>query len=115
MYVNAGKLNKRIMILRKMEQVDSEGYLAPPISPEVVHTCWAQYTQTSGTEMVKSNADFGEAKVRFLIRHTGRPIDRKMIVRYAGEDYEIRYINGYGDSHEYLEIWCDHISREGTL
>ena len=95
MYVNAGELNKRIEICRP-----------PGAEPELVRKCWAEFTQTSGTEMVKANADFGEVRVRFLIRYTRGVIDRKMFVRYQNVDYEILYINGYGDSGEYLELWC---------
>ena len=65
--------------------------------------------------MVKANADFGEVKARFLVRYSRRPIDRKMFVRYRDSDYEILYINPYGDSREYLELWCRALgnSRQG--
>lgn len=105
MYVNAGKLDKRIAIYRQ-PQSGPGGYLPESAEPELVRKCWAEYSQTSGTEMVKANADFGEVKARFLIRYTRTAIDRKMLVRYAGNDYEILYINPYGDSREYLELWC---------
>jgi SPP1 family predicted phage head-tail adaptor len=110
MYINAGELDKRIEIIKRVEETDNEGY---PVTREVtVHRCWAKFTQTSGTEIVKANADFGEVKVRFLIRYTSKAIDRKMFVRYrggrpaAGGDYEIQYINTYGDGRQYMEIWC---------
>ena len=70
MYVNAGKLNKRIAIYRRTEDPNKPGYSAPASDPELVHECWAQFSQTSGTELIKANADFGEEKVRFLIRYT---------------------------------------------
>lgn len=105
MYVNAGKLDKRIAIYRQPQAVPG-GFLPEEAEPELVRECWAEYSQTSGTEMVKANADFGEVKARFLIRYTRTVIDRKMFVRYAGNDYEILYINPYGDSREYLELWC---------
>lgn len=113
MYVNAGKLNKRIAIYRRTEDPDKPGYLAPASDPQLVHECWAQFSQTSGTELIKANADFGEEKVRFLIRYTSRPIDRKMFVRYRGSDYDIEYINDYGDNHQYIELWCVWRSQEG--
>lgn len=104
MYVNAGALNKRISIYRKPE-LDGDGYLPDHPEPVLVHACWAKFSQASGTEMVKNNADFGETKVRFLIRCTRKEIDRKMYVRYRDKNYEILYINTYGDSGEYMEIW----------
>ena len=106
MEINAGELNQRIQILRHTETRNSAGYLALPSDPEVVHSCWAKFSRTSGTEVLKAGADFSEVKVRFLIRYTRKPIDRKMFVRYRGNDYEIEYINDYGDSHQYMELMC---------
>ena len=106
MEVNAGKLNKRIQIFQRTEVRNGGGYLDPPSEPELIHSCWAQFTRTSGTEAQKRGADLGEVKVRFLIRYTRKPIDRKMFVRYAGSDYEIQYINDYEDAHEYIELIC---------
>lgn len=113
MYVNAGELNQRISIFRKPE-LEEDGYLPEKPEPVLVHTCWARFSQISGTEMVRNNADFGEVKVRFLIRHTRKILDRKMFVCYRGEDYEILYLNTYGDSGEYMEIWCRWMSNEGV-
>lgn len=113
MYVNAGELNKRIDIYQKPELGD-DGYEEEDAAPRLVRSCWAKFSQTSGTELFRSNADIGEAKVRFLIRYADIPIDRKMFVRYKGTHYEILYINGYGDSLEYLELWCKWES-EGVL
>lgn len=112
MYVNAGELNQRIAILSK-PALEADGYLPEEAEAEVVHTCYAKFSQTSGTELAKANADVGEAKARFLIRHTRREIDRKMFVRYRGREYEILYINTYGDSGEYTELWCRWLSLEG--
>ena len=105
MHVDAGQLNKRIQIIRRAEEKDANGYSATP-DETVVHRCWARFSQTSGTEAMKANADFADLKVRFLIRWTKTSIDRKMIVRYNNADYEIEYVNGYGDSRQYLEIWA---------
>lgn len=113
MYVNAGDLNKRISIYRKPE-LEGDGYLPDAPEPVLIHTCWARFSQTSGTELVKNNADFGETKVRFLIRYTRKEINRKMYVRYKKKDYEILYVNTYGDRGEYMEIWCKRMSQEGS-
>ena len=29
-----------------------------------------------------------------------------MRVRYDGREYDIGYINDYGDDHRYVELWC---------
>lgn len=110
MYVNAGELDKRIAIYRKPEKT-AGGYVPEGAKPKLVRRCSAKFSTTSGTELVKANADFGEARVRFLIRYTRTEIDRKMFVRYRGNDYEILYINPYGDSGEYLELMCKWLSQ----
>ena len=111
MEVNAGKLNKRIEIIQIEKELDRDGY--ETVKETVVRRPWAQFSQTSGTELAKANADMSEVKVRFLIRWSSTPLSRKMVVRYAGDDYKIEYINGYGDSREYVELWCSRLTLEG--
>ena len=109
--VNAGELNKRIAIIEKTQTVDGDGYNL--YDEREVYSCWAKFTRTSGTEKIKSNADFAQITARFLIRYTKKQLSRKMLVRYAGNDYEIEYLNDYGDSHRYIEIWCNLVTQEG--
>lgn len=105
MQINPGALNKRIDIVQPSMVTDAEGY--PLLTDTVVHTCYAQFTRRSGTEINRDNADFGTEKCRFLIRHTGKSITRKMYVRYAGVKYPIVYVNDYGDGRAYIELWCE--------
>lgn len=109
--IQAGELRSRIQIIQKTEQRNAGGFVTGT-TEAVVHCCWAKVTKTSGTEMVKSNADFGQEKARFLIRYTTRPIDRKMVIRYGGRDYSIEYINDYA-GRQYMEIWGTWQSMEG--
>ena len=108
-HINAGELNRRIQIYR-LDRTKVEGNYEVT-QEELVLGCWAKVTRVSGTEMAKANADFGEEKVRFLIRYTQKVIDRKMVVRFEGREYEIQYINDYG-GRTYLEIWGVWKSRE---
>lgn len=110
MNVNPGELDKRIQIISATKTYDSEGYYTE--TETVVRTCWAKFSRTSGTELTKSNSDFSEVKCRFLIRYVAE-IDRKMFVRYSGDDYEIVYVNDYDDHHEYIELWCKRMTQEG--
>ena len=110
MNVNAGRLTQRIQIFKIVQVADEGGYYIPQY--EHVHCCWAQISRISGTEMVKANADFSEEKVRFLIRWTAAPIDRKMVVRHHGKEYEIEYLNDYGTPGKYLEIWGKRATKE---
>jgi len=104
MTINPGDLNKRISFIENISTQDSDGY--DIATQNVFYSCWAKFSRTSGTEVVKESADFSEVKSRFLIRYTNRKINRKMAIRYDGDEYEIQYINDYGDNHEYIEIMC---------
>ena len=78
MHVDAGKLSKRIQFLRKTTAKDADGYDVPG-EPQPVRETWAQFSQTSGTELIRANAEFGEAKVRFLTR-----ADPALLARRSG-------------------------------
>lgn len=109
---NAGELNARIEILALEIQQTDNGYDGE--EREIVqHRCFAKATEQSGTEILRADAEFGSAKVRFLIRWTPKPIDRKMTVRWEGRLYPIEYVNHYGTSRQWMEIWCTRASREG--
>jgi SPP1 family predicted phage head-tail adaptor len=105
MYVNPGELNKKIQIIKKVSPGINENGFPLPAKEEIVRKCWAKVSNTSGSEIVKANSEFSEAKKRFLIRYSGKPVDTDMILRYAGKDYDIKYINTYGDEKEFMEIW----------
>ena len=79
MPVNPGAMNKRISIVKSTTKADGNGY--PVILDTVVHTCFAQFSRTSGKEVARENADFGILKCRFLIRYTSRVSDRKLFVQ----------------------------------
>lgn len=113
MRVNAGELDRRIEILLPTETRNDGGYLSPETTPRLIHRCWAKFSQTSGTTLVKAGADFAEERVRFLIRYTAREITTKMYVRYRGSRYDIEYVNDYGDGHEFMELWCRWRGKEG--
>lgn len=102
MELNAGKLNKRVEILRVSTQRDKNGYTTETVT--VLRRPWAQFSRTSGTEALRNGADLGETRARFVIRAGGPQISRKDRVRYGGEVYEIEYVNEYGDSGEYIEL-----------
>lgn len=103
MYVNPGELNKQIQIIQKTETADDDGF--PVLTDKVVRKCWARYSNTSGSEIIKAGTEFASAKARFLVRYFPQEITEDMFIRYNGKDYNIEYLNPYGDSREYLEIW----------
>lgn len=102
MELNAGKLDKRVEIVRISTQRDRNGYAAKTVT--VLRRPWAQFSRTSGTESLKNGADLGETRARFVVRAGEPGISRKDRVRYRGQEYEIEYVNEYGDSGEYVEL-----------
>ena len=104
MQVDAGELRHRIRIYKKSQTEDSDGYGVQTLT--LVRSCMAKFSGQSGTEALRAGADMTDVKARFLVRWSRVKIDRKMIVRYAGTDYEIEFVNDYEDKHEYWEIWC---------
>lgn len=114
MHVDAGKLSKRVQFLRRPPARDKDGYRSPAV-PVLVRETWAQYSQTSGTELVRAGAEFGEAKVRFLTRYYPDILDRRLLIRYQGRKYSIVYVNTYGDEEKYTEYWCERYTQEGTV
>lgn len=111
MHVDSSRLNKRIQIIQIATERDKDGYEST--REKIVRSPYAQFSQVSGTELVKNEASMADVNVRFLIRWTSTPLSRKMIVRYKGVDYQIEYINSYGDSMEYVELWCSRQTLEG--
>lgn len=114
MHVDAGKLSKRVQFLRQPAARDKDGYPSPA-APVLVRETWAQYSQTSGTELIRAGAEFGEAKVRFLTRYYPDILDRRLLIRYQGRKYSIVYVNTYGDEGKYTEYWCERYTQEGTV
>lgn len=106
MNINPGELNKRIqIILEENSGCDEDGF---PLNEEkVIRSCYAKVSYTSGKEMIQAGSEFSQAKKRFLVRYMPKEITTAMFVRYAGKDHNIVYVNPYGDSKEYLEIYTE--------
>ena len=102
MVINPGELNKNINIISLGTGKDADGY--DVITRTTVLACKAKFTRTSGTEGIKSGADFADISVRFVIRAPKATVTRKMLVNYNGGDYQIEYVNEYDDAKKYTEI-----------
>ena len=74
MNINPGEFKKRIKIIELTETKDADGYAT--VTRDVKLERWAKVSRTSGTEMMKSGADFSHISIRFFIRYT-TGIDRK--------------------------------------
>lgn len=105
--VDPGKLDKLIKIFRiDSSNQDSYGFETKG-EKSLVRECWAQFTAQSGTEVLKSGSEFSDTKQRFLIRASRTEITEDMIVCYKGKEYPITYVNPYGDSGQYIELWTN--------
>lgn len=102
MLVNIGKLNKKVKIYEEKKEKDSDGF--EETSELLLLSTWAQVTNTSGTTIIKSNADFSEVKTRFLIRTPKFEITHDMYIQFNHHRYDILYPNDYEEDKRFMEI-----------
>jgi SPP1 family predicted phage head-tail adaptor len=95
MNVNINNLDKRISIQKCNSETNET---------TIIHECWAQVSNISGTEIIKNQVEFEQATTRFLIRYTDKPLSTDMQIEFNGRIYDISYTNDYGFSHEFIEI-----------
>ena len=102
MRVDPGELNKKIKILKGLEddQEYADGY--PTENTETIRKCWARVTHESGSEAMKQDTLVARSKARFLIRKTSKEVTTDMYIMYAGKRYDIVYVRDYDDP--YTEI-----------
>lgn len=127
MLVNPGNFNKRIKIIKYKIQKDADGFEEK--AENVVLVTWAQVTNISGTEILRSNSDFSKVKTRFLMRtpiavkkssaQIGTPyeqsecggLDEDMFIKFDGNAYNIVYINDYDYDKKYTEIIAELVMK----
>lgn len=109
MVINPGNFDKRIKIIKYEIKKDSDGFEEK--IENVVSITWAQVTNISGTEILRSNSDFSEVKTRFLMRTPKIKLDKDMFIKFAGNDYNIVYINDYGYDKKYTEIIAELVRK----
>lgn len=102
MQINPGNFDKKIKIIKYQTQKDSDGF---ENKKEItVLNTWAQVTNVSGAEVLRSNSDFAEVKTRFLMRTAKTILDKDMYIKFRGNVYNIAYINDYSYDKKYTEI-----------
>ena len=109
MLINPGNFDKRIKIVRYELQKDADGF-EQKVEIVVLMT-WAQVTNVSGTEILRSNSDFSEIKTRFLMRTPKLNLDKDMVIKFDGNAYNIVYINDYGYDKRYTEIMAELVRK----
>jgi len=104
MKVNISDLDKKIKFVTTTSELDSEGTLIP--KETLYYNPWAQVTNQSGSELIKSGAELSEVKTRFLIRCPKlKEITTQMSIVFNSDYYDIEYINDYNFSHDFIEIF----------
>lgn len=102
MQINPGSFDKKIEIIKYEVRKDSDGF---ENKKEITAlNTWAQVTNVSGAEVLRSNSDFAEVKTRFLMRTAKTILDKDMYIKFNGDIYNIVYINDYFYDKKYTEI-----------
>lgn len=110
MQVNVGKLNRRISIISKTCQKNSNGF--PDDGNSVLYQTWSQVSNISGTELIKNNSNFESTSTRFLIRTPKKiVINKDMFILYKNNEYNIEYIHNYEDNSFYTEIFANMVKK----
>ena len=109
MLINPGNFSKRIKIVKYEIQKDPDGFEQKV--EIVVLMSWAQVTNTSGSEILRSNSDFSEVKTRFLMRSPKLKLDKDMVIKFDENSYNIVYINDYGYDKRYTEIMAELVTK----
>lgn len=105
MQINPGNFNKKIEIVQYTLTKDSDGFEVKT-ETSILKT-WAQVTNTSGTEILRSNSDFSDVKTRFLMRSPKVTLNKDMVIKFSGNVYNITYINDYSYDKNYTEIMTE--------
>lgn len=101
--IDAGKYNKKIVIVQTSEYRDSGGFKEQPEYEEILK-CYASVKTTRGMTLITNNSDFEKAYTNFTIRYPKKEITRDMFIQYNGRTYSIEYLNNINEENLELEI-----------
>ena len=107
--INAGDFRHRIIIVRRTQNTDGQGFKTPT-ETEVVKA-WAKINTTKGYTLVSQGSNFEDATTRFLIRTPSETILRTDIVLFRGKEWRIRYLNNIDQSNELTELQCEEVEK----
>lgn len=78
---------------------------------KLVLSTYAQVKTTRGFTLITSNTDFEKAYTNFTIRYPLSEITRDMIIKYAGKEYTIEYLNNVDEAGVELEIQAKEVTK----
>ena len=107
--INAGKYNHRIHIYEVEYGKDADGFKTETLS--LALTTFAAVKTTKGFTLIQNDSDFEKAYTNFTIRYPKTPINRDMVVMFAGKKYTIEYLNNVDEAYIELEMQCKEITH----
>lgn len=78
---------------------------------KLVLSTYAQVKTTRGFTLITSNTDFEKAYTNFTIRYPLSEITRDMIIKYAGKEYTIEYLNNVDEAGVEIEIQAKEVTK----
>ncbi|MBW4083527.1 phage head closure protein [Paenibacillus sp. S150] len=103
--VEAGKLNKRVSILRPPGEDEADSWGQPLDDWPEVCKVWAGIHPLSGRERIAAAQVDADVTTRIPIRY--RPgIDRTMVVKYKNQEFEILYTIHPEYNRRELQLMC---------
>lgn len=106
--MNAGKLNKRIALLKFLEIEDNAGGYVdnwPNEGWQEVVKIWADIDNPSGREIERAQQYQAEITHRITIRYR-TDIDRSMTINYKGRRFDVEYIINPFEKKQWLQLMC---------
>ena len=101
--INPGKYNKKIKIVKRTNEKDSDGFKVPDVEKVILET-YANVKTTSGFTLIMNDSDFEKALTNFTIRYPVTSITRDMLVLFNNQYYTIEYLNNIDEANVELEI-----------
>lgn len=108
--INPGKYNKKIKIVLRTSEKDSDGFKVPN-SENVILETYANVKTTSGFTLIMNDSDFEKALTNFTIRYPAITITRDMLVLFNDQYYTIEYLNNIDEANVELEIQAKLINK----
>lgn len=108
--INPGKYNKKIKIVLRTSEKDSDGFKTIN-SENVILETYANVKTTSGFTLIMNDSDFEKALTNFTIRYPAITITRDMLVLFNNQYYTIEYLNNIDEANVELEIQAKLINK----
>lgn len=113
--MNAGKYNKKIVIVEITQAEDSDGFVVE--AETVLLTPYASVKTTKGYTLIASGSDFEKAFTNFTIRYSDTVVrryianNRNLRIKYNGKIYTIEYLNNVDEANVEIEMQAKAVTK----